>query len=86
MTEQNVDFVKINEALEAEEGTFKVELITLAGAESITVDEGTTVADFKEENDLEGVKLVSGTGVILEDSEVIEQGTRIFVSTFKENG
>lgn len=63
-----------------------VKLATLGNVDTLEVEAGITVAEFKENNDLDGRKLVSRTRGVLADTDVIQEDEVIFVSTAKENG
>ena len=77
------DFDKLDEV---EVNEFEINLITLAGRKKVTVKEGLTVKEFKEQNDLVGCKLIDEDSNILRDSDEIEEGAQIYVSKPKENG
>ena len=76
------DFDALNET----ENEFEVKLVTLAGIKDVTVKEGMTVRQFKEANDLVGTKMIDEESNVLRDSDTIEEGMQIYVSTPKKNG
>jgi LysM repeat protein len=75
------NFDALNESAE-----IQVELVTLAGVEKITAKEGMTVKEFKEANNLVGTKMIDDNSDVLRDSDIIEEGMQIYVSTPKKNG
>lgn len=75
------NFDALNESAE-----IQVELVTLAGVEKITATEGMTVKEFKEANNLVGTKMIDDNSDVLRDSDIIEEGMQIYVSTPKKNG
>lgn len=80
------DFDNMNEQQTVEPEVVTVKLATLGNVDTLEVEAGTTVEEFKEDNDLEGRKLVSRTRGVLSDTDVIMEDEVIFVSTSKENG
>jgi LysM repeat protein len=76
-----LNFDALNESAE-----IQVELVTLAGVEKITAKEGMTVKEFKEANNLVGTKMIDDNSDVLRDSDIIEEGMQIYVSTPKKNG
>lgn len=65
---------------------FEVELVTLAGVKKVSVKEGMTVKQFKETNDLVGTKMIDEDSNVLRDSDTLEEGMQIYISTPKKNG
>lgn len=63
-----------------------VELITLSGVEKVTATEGMTVREFKETNGLVGKKIIDEDSNLLRDTDTIEDGMQLYVSTPKQNG
>lgn len=77
---KSMDFDALNQ------NEVEVEIVTLAGIEKVTADEGTTVKDFKEAHGLVGTKIIDENSNPLRDSDVIREGMQLFVSTPKKNG
>lgn len=63
-----------------------VELITLSGVEKVTATSGMTVREFKEANGLVGKKIIAEDSNLLRDTDTIEDGMQLYVSTPKQNG
>ena len=80
------DFDNMQETTVVEPEMVTVKLATLGNVDTLEVEAGITVAEFKENNDLDGRKLVSRTRGVLADTDVIQEDEVIFVSTAKENG
>lgn len=80
------DFDNMNEQQTVESEVVTVKLATLGNVDTLEVEAGTTVEEFKEDYDLEGRKLVSRTRGVLSDTDVIMEDEVIFVSASKENG
>ena len=72
------------EETQVEEVTVK--LMGISGVQDLSVEAGTTVAELKEQFDLEGKKLVSRTRGVLSNTDVITEDEAVFVSMSKENG
>lgn len=85
-----MDFDAISEALNTpeveEEEQVTVQVVSFAGQRKLEVTAGTTISELKEEYDLDGVKLVTEEGVILRDTDVIEEDMVLITSASKENG
>ncbi len=64
----------------------EVELITLSGVQSVKATEGMTVKEFKEANNLVGTKIIDDDSNLLRDTDTIEAGMQLYVSTPKKNG
>lgn len=64
----------------------EVELITLSGVQSVKATEGMTVRAFKEANNLVGTKIIDDDSNLLRDTDTIEEGMQLYVSTPKKNG
>ena len=80
------DFDNMQETTAVEPEVVTIKLATLGNVDTLEVEAGITVAEFKENNDLDGRKLVSRTRGVLADTDVIQEDEVIFVSTAKENG
>ena len=63
-----------------------VEIVTLAGIEKVTAEEGMSIKDFKAQNNLVGTKLIDENSDVLRDSDTVREGMQIFLSTPKKNG
>ena len=63
-----------------------VEIVTLAGIEKVTAEEGMSIKEFKEKNSLVGTKLIDENSEVLRDSDTVREGMQIFLSTPKKNG
>jgi len=72
------------DALERNDVT--VEIVTLAGRQKVTAEEGTLVRDFKAANDLVGMKIIDEDSNVLRDSDTIKDGMQLYVSAPKKNG
>lgn len=82
-----VDFRNIQDNLENDSvGTVNVEVITLGGVENHEIQEGMTVAQFKEQYGFNGMKLVDNDGDVMNNNDVIEGDIQLFVSAPKKNG
>lgn len=66
--------------------TVTIKLGKLEGMETLEVESGMTVGEFKDSYSLSGKKLVSRTRGVLSDSDYLDEDEIIFVSTSKENG
>ena len=64
----------------------EVELITLSGVQAVKATEGMTVKEFKEANNLVGTKIIDGDSNLLRDTDTIEEGMQLYISTPKKNG
>lgn len=64
----------------------EVQLVTISGVETLTVDEGMTIKEFKEQNGLNGTRIIDENSTPLRDSDVVREGMQLFVSTPKKNG
>ena len=64
----------------------EVELITLSGVQAVKATEGMTVKEFKEANNLVGTKIIDDDSNLLRDTDTIEEGMQLYVSTPKKNG
>jgi len=64
----------------------EVELITLSGVQAVKATEGMTVKKFKEANNLVGTKIIDDDSNLLRDTDTIEEGMQLYVSTPKKNG
>lgn len=64
----------------------EVELITLSGVETVKATEGMTVGEFKQANNLVGKKIIDDDSNLLRDTDTIEEGMQLYVSTPKKNG
>lgn len=81
-----MDINAINDALNALKDDVTISVASLAGTQSYTIEEGTTVREFKAANGLRSSKLVTAEGVILKDSDVLTSDMSVFVSASKKNG
>lgn len=64
----------------------EVELITLSGVQAVKATEGMTVKEFKKANNLVGTKIIDDDSNLLRDTDTIEEGMQLYVSTPKKNG
>ena len=64
----------------------EVEVVTLAGVSTAKATEGMTVKEFKEANGLVGKKIIDDDSNLLRDTDTIEEGMQLYVSTPKKNG
>lgn len=64
----------------------EVELITLSGVQTVKATEGMTVKEFKEANNLVGTKIIDDDSNLLRDTDTIEEGMQLYISTPKKNG
>lgn len=80
------NFRNIQDELENETSTVNVEVITLGGVETHEIEEGMTVADFKQAYGFNGMKLVDNDGDVMNNNDVIENDMQLFVSAPKKNG
>lgn len=71
---------------EATPENVKISLVTMDSVQNYTIDEGTTVAEFKRANDLVGRRLSDEYSNLLRDTDIFEEDMEIFVSTAKKNG
>lgn len=74
------DFSSLNET------TIEVEVVTLSGVSKVEATEGMTVKEFKEANGLVGKKIIDEDSNLLRDTDTIESGMQLYVSTPKQNG
>lgn len=64
----------------------EVEVVTLSGVSTVKATEGMTVKEFKEANGLVGKKIIDDDSNLLRDTDTIEEGMQLYVSTPKKNG
>lgn len=64
----------------------EVEVVTLSGVSTVKATEGMTVKKFKEANGLVGKKIIDDDSNLLRDTDTIEEGMQLYVSTPKKNG
>lgn len=64
----------------------EVEVVTLSGVSTVKATEGMTVKEFKEANGLAGKKIIDDDSNLLRDTDTIEEGMQLYVSTPKKNG
>ena len=80
------NFNEIQNELNNSNDTVKVELITLSGVQNLEVEEGMTIREFKEANNLDGMKIVDADGDVMNANDTIDYDTQFFVSAPKKNG
>lgn len=74
-----------NDSVE-EKDTVTVELITLSGVQNLEVEEGMTIKEFKETNNLDGMKIVNEDGDVMNNNDTIDFDSQFFISAPKKNG
>lgn len=64
----------------------EVELIALSGVQAVKATEGMTVKEFKKAYNLVGTKIIDDDSNLLRDTDTIEEGMQLYISTPKKNG
>lgn len=64
----------------------KVSIVSLGGVNDYEINAGTTVRDLKTRYGLTDMKIVTGDGTVLSDTDTISSDVQLYVSTPKKNG
>ena len=82
-----MDLNRINEEINRQPEA-EITVASLSGIEKYTVEEGTTVADFREANEISNAtKLITAdTQRTLKNTDVLTAGMQIVMTTSKKNG
>lgn len=85
-----MDINAVNNALNANTtaapATAKVSIVSLGGVNDYEITSGTTIRDLKARYGLADMKIVTGDGTVLNDSDTISSDIQLYVSTPKRNG
>ena len=79
-----MDINAVNNALNTE--NVKVSIVSLGGVNDYEISAGTTVRELKSRYGLSDMKIVTGDGSVLSDTDTISSDTQLYVSTPKRNG